>query len=108
MVVRPSRRKVGSTRKVSARLASRLATASQVRFELRISELSWPWRSDSALKTSPVLRISRRVAPLWTRSTFSTSSVFSANGVRLPSASLIASPWPRAAKPCWSSQVEKR
>ena len=64
-------------------------------------------RSDRALKTSPVFRIRRRVAPLWTRSTFSTSSVFSANGVRLPSASLIASPLPSAAWPCWSSHVEK-
>jgi hypothetical protein len=108
VVSRLSRRKVGNTRKVSASCASRLAMASHVRFELRISSRSWPFRSVRAANTSPVSRIRPRVAVLCTRSTCRMSSVSSANGVRCASAALISAARPRAASPCWSNQVEKR
>ena len=65
MVVRLSRRKVGSTRNVSASSESRRAVVSQTRFELTIRSRSWPWRSVSAANTSPVLRTRARVSALW-------------------------------------------
>ena len=106
VVARLSRRKVGNTRKVSASSASRAATAAQTRLEFEISSRSWPLRSVRASNTTPVSRTSRRVAPLCARSTFSTSSVSSANGVSRASASLIWRALPCTAWPCWSSQTE--
>ena len=55
VVTRDSSRKVGKMRKVSASSASRLAVASNRRFELTISCWSWPCRSVRAAKTSPVV-----------------------------------------------------
>ena len=107
VVVRDSRRKVGSTRNVSASSASRLAVVLKTRFELTTRSRSWPWRSVSASNTAPVSRTSARVEPLWRRRTASTVRVSSANGARLPSASLRYLPLAETARPCWSSQLEK-
>jgi hypothetical protein len=108
VVARLSRRKVGSTLNVSASSSSRRAVTSQNRFDSTIRSRSWPWRSVSAANTSPVFRISRRVSPLWRRSTSSTSPVSSANGVSRASESLMAWAFRPTARPCWSSQTEKR
>ena len=107
-VLRDSSRKVGRTRKESASSRSRCAVVWNTRFEFSISPRSWPRRSVRAANTSPVLRISLRTSPRsWSR-IWRTVAVFSANGVRLPSASFRSWPRPLNARPwltihCWNA-----
>ena len=80
--------KVGSTVKKSASCWSFLAVTRKTSLEFSISERSWPSRSDSAPKTTPVLRTRRETAPSCESRSLSSVLVSSAKGSRLPSASL--------------------
>ena len=99
-VCRDSRSNVGSAMNVSCSSRSRAAVVSNTRLEFSIRSRSWPSRSVSASKTMPVSLISRCTAGSW-RSRMSTSSAASsANGPRLPSASLMSRPCPSNASAC--------
>ena len=77
-----------------------LAVALRGRLRTRVLEFSirsrsWPSRSVSASNTTPVSEISRRTAGSWRLRMSTSSDASSANGPRLPSASLMSRPWPR-------------
>ena len=87
-VVRVSRRKVGSTSKVSASASSREASAEKVASPPSISARRLCPSSEMASKTRPVLRTSRRRATSCTASGRRTFAPLSKNGAALPSESL--------------------
>ena len=91
-VTRDSSSNVGSATKLSLSCSSRAAVVANTALELRISERSWPWRSVSAPNTTPELEISRLTAPSWRLRMSTSVAVSSANGPRLPSASLMSRP----------------
>jgi hypothetical protein len=107
-VVVASRLNVGSTRKSSLRSSSRAAVVSKTRSELRIAVCSWPRRSLSASKTTPVLRTTWRTALSCELRTSSSSVVSRANGSRLPSVSEMSRARPSMACDCDCIHTWKR
>ena len=85
---------------VSLSCSSRAAVAWKTRFEFSISERSWPSRSVRASNTTPVLETRARTAPSWRLRMSTSSAASSANGPRLPSASLTSRPWGPIAVAC--------
>jgi hypothetical protein len=99
-VSRDSRWNVGSATNDSSSARLRRAVVANTVLEFSISPRSWSPRSVSAPKTTPVFAISRRRAASW-RCRMSTATLASsANGPRLPSASLMSRPWPLIACAC--------
>ena len=100
-----SRSKVGSATKLSCSSLLRAAVVANTSLEFSISPRSWSPRSVSAPNTTPVFEISRRTAPSWRLRMSTASLASSANGPRLPSASLMSRPWPLTAWACVCIQV---
>jgi len=101
-VSRDSRRKVGKIVNAVASSSLRSAVVWKTVFALRISPLSWPWRSASALNTSPLLRRKPLNASESVSSSRSARVAWVANSGRLASVMLKSSPLPlkAAAWPC--------
>ena len=93
-VLRDSSSNVGSARNDACSSLSRAAVAANTLSVFSISERSWSSRSLSAPKTMPVLATSWDSASSWRLSTSTIVAVSSANGARLPSASLRSCPRP--------------
>ena len=93
-VVLDSCSKVGRARKVCSSSLLRAAVVAKTRLELSMSERSWPSRSLSAAKTSPVSRTTPCTLVCWALRIRSRLVVSSANGARLPRASEMSCPRP--------------
>jgi hypothetical protein len=87
-----SRSNVGSARNVCLSSSLRAAVAWNTRLAFSISDRSWPSRSLSASNTTPVFETRLLTAPSWRLRMSTIRAVSSANGARLPSASLTSRP----------------
>ena len=100
-VARDSRRKVGKTVNSVLEVLVALGGGREHRLaRCGSGRASWPWRSESASKTSPPLRTKPLTASRWLSRIRSARSASSANGSRLAIATERSSPRPRSAAAC--------